>query len=319
VTRPPLGHAFAAFGCMAAMGGLALAAGQPAMADGHGETHAGGRQLLVHDGVARSYVVRLPHAPANGGAHLPLVLVLHGGGGNADNAERMTGFTEKARREGFIVVYPEGTGRAAGRRLTWNAGHCCGRAMRERVDDVGFIAALIDRLGKEYPVDAKRVYATGMSNGGMMAHRLGIALSGRLAAVAPVVAALFGDEPRPADPVSALMINGLQDRNVPAQGGPPGGRFPRAWDGTPVRPARAQAQFWADADGCADGPREDDRGAFRFSAYRCPAGKAVELYLVKEGGHAWPGGRKGSRLGDEPGSALDATDLIWSFFKAHPK
>jgi polyhydroxybutyrate depolymerase len=88
-------------------------------------------QTLTHDGIKRSYEVRIPKGLDKGGLRVPLVLVLHGGGGNGVNAEAMTGFTEKAVKEGFIVVYPEGTGRF-GRLLTWNAGHCCGRAMEKQ-------------------------------------------------------------------------------------------------------------------------------------------------------------------------------------------
>jgi polyhydroxybutyrate depolymerase len=279
---------------------------------------SGGRQTLMHDGIDRSYVVRVPVGLAQRG-RVPLVLVLHGGGGNAGTAESMTGFTAKAEKEGFIVVYPEGTGQFRKRRLTWNAGHCCGPAMDWRVDDVGFIGALIDRLLVDYPVDPRRIYATGMSNGGMMTHRLGIELSDRLAAIAPVVATLFGDERPPPHPVSALMINGLLDTSVPSEGGPPGGRFPSAWDGTPTIPALEQAAFWAEADGCSGEPDRTDQGPYLVTRYQCPAGRAVALYLMKDSGHAWPGGQKGSRRGDEPGSALNATDLIWAFFKAHPK
>ena len=284
-----------------------------------GSTSSGGRQTLIHDGIERSYVVRVPSRLAPQGGRVPLVLVLHGGGGNADNAESMTGFTAKAEKEGFIVVYPEGSGRFRKRHLTWNAGHCCGIAMERRVDDVGFIRALIDKLLVEYPVDPKRIYATGMSNGGMMTHRLGIELSDRLAAIAPVVATLFGDESRPPHPVSALMINGLLDKSVPSEGGPPGGHFTSAWDGTPTQPALEQAAFWAKADGCSGDPTRIDQRRYALTQYHCPAGRAVELYLLKDNGHAWPGGQKGSRLGDEPSTALNATDLIWAFFKAHPK
>ena len=112
-----------------------------------------GRQTLSYRGIDRSYVVRLPGVPSSPDRRVPLVLVLHGGGGDAANAEAMTGFTDKARQEGFIVVYPEGTGRFERKLLTWNAGHCCGHAMQHQVDDVGFIRALIDRLLEDYPVD----------------------------------------------------------------------------------------------------------------------------------------------------------------------
>jgi polyhydroxybutyrate depolymerase len=278
-----------------------------------------GLQTLVHDGVERGYVVRTPRDLAPGGARLPLVLVLHGGGGNAANAEDMTGFTAKAAKEGFIVVYPEGSSRFTGKLLTWNAGHCCGYAMQRRVNDVAFISALLDRLIQDYPVDPKRIYATGISNGGMMSHRLGMELSGRLAAIAPVVATLFGDEKLPAHPVSALMLNGMLDQSVPYQGGAPGGRFPDAWDGTAAKPAQAQAAFWAQANGCSGAPDTQDRAAIVLMQYHCPAGRDVQLYLIKDNGHSWPGGRPGSRRADTPSSSLNGTDVIWEFFRSHAR
>lgn len=247
------------------------------------------------------------------------MLVLHGGGGNASNVEAQTGFTAKARAEGFIVAYPEGSGRFDGKLLTWNAGHCCGYAMQRGVDDVGFINALIDRLSRDHPIDARRIDVTGISNGGMMSHRIGIELAPRIAAIAPVVGALFGDERRPSQPVSLLAINGMQDRSVPHLGRPPGGRFAGAWDGTPVQPSIAQAAFWAAASGCdADAARQVIGIAFEWR-HRCPDGRAVQAVLLKEVGHAWPGGQRGTRLTDDPGTAWSATDAIWAFFKAHPK
>lgn len=275
------------------------------------------RQTLTHKGIERSYVIRVPDAVARDDRRVPLVLVLHGGGGNAENAEKMTGFTEKATREGFIVAYPEGTGRRKNRLLTWNAGHCCGYAMDKRIDDVGFISTLLDKLIEGYPIDPKRIYATGMSNGGMMTHRLGIELATKITAIAPVVGTLFGDEKTPAHPVSAIMLNGKLDQSVPYQGGPPGGRFAGAWDGTPAQPALEQAAFWARVDGCTGEPTTIDHAAFTRQQYHCPAGHAVEIYLVNTNGHAWPGGQQGSRMGDKPSSQLNGTDVIWDFFKSH--
>ena len=188
--------------------------------------------------------------------------------------------------------------------------------MEKQVDDVGFINALIDRLILNYPVDAKRIYVTGLSNGGMMTHRLGIELSHRITAIAPVIAGLFGDEKKPAHPVSAMMINGMLDQSVPYQGGAPGGRFPDAWDGSTIFPALAQGTFWASANNCEAAPEMNDQGAFVVARYRCPSGKDVKLYLVKDNGHAWPGGKPGSRRGDKPSTSISATDVIWEFFKS---
>jgi polyhydroxybutyrate depolymerase len=276
-------------------------------------------QALFHDGLQRSYLLRLPPSLPTDGRRLPLVIVLHGGGGNAAIAEAMTGFTEVGRRDGFIVVYPQGSGRRDDVLLTWNARHCCGHAMDQGVDDVGFIRDLIDLLKTRYPIDPRRVYATGMSNGGMMAHRLGIELADRIAAIAPVVATVFGDESTPAVSVSALMINGALDQHVPVGGGAPGGRFSRAWDGTPTRPTMQQAQFWAAVDHCTVPPRYDRSTPIEHWAYACPGGRAVELYLLGDSGHAWPGGQRGSRRGDTPSTALDASTVIWKFFATHPK
>ena len=277
------------------------------------------RQSLRVGGVERSYVVRAEHLSTPRTQRVPLVLVLHGGGGNAANAETMTGFSEKARQEGFIVAYPEGSSRFAGKLLTWNAGHCCGYAMNRHVDDVAFIRALIEHLIETYPVDPQRVYVTGMSNGGMMSHRLGIELAPQLAAIAPVVATLFGDEPQPRGPLPTLMINGLLDKAVPHLGGPPGGRVSDAWDGTPTKPALAQAEFWAKANGCARTPSQQDNGGYLLWRYTCAPDAAVMLYLIKDNGHAWPGGQPGSRRGDTPSTALNATDVIWRFFQAQAK
>jgi polyhydroxybutyrate depolymerase len=276
-------------------------------------------QTLQHDGIDRHYLIRTPAESALRVGSVPLVLVLHGGGGNAENAERMTGFTAKAQREGFIVVYPEGSSRFRQKLLTWNAGHCCGYAMEHEVDDVGFIRSLIQQLLKQYPIDPARVYVTGMSNGGMMTHRLGRELAGQVAAIAPVVATVFGDESRADQPVSALMFNGMRDESVPYLGGAPSGRFNDAWDGTPAKPALDQGVYWAATNGCAKEPVRQDRGSHVHWRYACPAGRAVELYLLKDSGHAWPGGQKGSRRGDPPGTAVNATDVIWKFFAAHGK
>ena len=280
---------------------------------------ADARHTLIHDGLTRSYVLRLPPA-ARPGAHLPVVIMLHGGGGNAANAERMTGFTGKGRAEGFIVVYPDGTGPLTGKLLSWNARHCCAYAMKNDVDDVGFIRALIDELIAKYPVDPKRIYATGMSNGGMMTHRLGIELSDRLAAIAPVVATLFGDEHTPEHALPALMINGLLDENVPHDGGPPGGPGARrSWDGTPTQPAWAQLSFWSQANACGKDPVKNETAGWIQWQAKCTSKVDVLLYLVKDNGHAWPGGQPGSSRGDTPGTAMNATDVIWAFFAAHPR
>lgn len=278
-----------------------------------------GRHTLTHGGARRRYVLRSPSRAAGDTSRLPVVLMLHGGGGNAANAEQMSGLTALGQRERFIVVYPEGSSRFRAALLTWNAGHCCGYAMERRVDDVGFINALLDTLIVRHHADPARIYVTGMSNGAMMSHRLGIALAPRIAAIAPVVGALFGDETPPRAPVSAFIINGALDRSVPVDGGVPGGPFANAWDGTHPAPAVQQGEFWARANGCESGPDVRNEGAITIRRYRCPAGLGVEMRIVQDGGHSWPGGRPGSRRGDVPSTSMQASEAMWAFFKAHPR
>ncbi|MCP5146164.1 MAG: polyhydroxybutyrate depolymerase [Gammaproteobacteria bacterium] len=277
------------------------------------------KQQLTVDGSERRYVVDGAPRVLQGRRKVPLVLVLHGGGGNAAITMRMTGFSELAKREGFIVAYPEGTGPTRNMLLTWNSTHCCGTGMRKDMDEARFIRMLIDKLAADYPVDTGRVFVTGMSNGGMMSHQLAIALADRIAGLAPVVGALFGDEALPALPVPAIIFNGMLDRSVKYEGGLTDGRGRRAWDGTPTLPALAQNAFWARANGCS-GPAEvlEDNATMTLLKHHCPNGNDVVHYVLKKSGHAWPGGKRGSRAGDEPDSAVDATTLIWQFFKGLP-
>jgi len=141
-------------------------------------------------------------------------MVLHGAGGNAEYAQRMAGFTRKADSDGFIVAYPNGTGKLRRRQLTWNAGDCCGDAWEYGVDDVAFFPALTARLKAELKVDPLRVYAAGFDNGGMMAQRLACDLSDKVAAAASVAGAL-PPACRPAQPVSVMLIHGTADQWVP--------------------------------------------------------------------------------------------------------
>jgi len=271
---------------------------------------------IVHGGRTRSYLVH----DFSGDAKAPLVIVLHGGGGNADNAVAMTGFDRIAQRERFIAVYPNGTaGREGGRLLTWNAGHCCAAAMDGRVDDVGFIAAIVDRLVAQRQADPSRVYVTGMSNGGMMAHRLGRDIPAKLAAIAPVVGAVFGDEPPAPAPMPAFVVVGAEDHTVPGSGGPLGLRLllgrASAADRN-VAPAIDQASYWVKANGCREPKRRETRASTVVEWTDCSSGAPVVFHTVAGNGHAWPGGQPGRTGADRPSAAFDASDAMWTFFKA---
>lgn len=289
-----------------------------ALAQGDGDPGSQDRGTILHDGLERDYVLTVPSSLPPGEL-VPLVIVLHGGGGSARVAMQQTGFDVKAEEEGFIAAFPEGTG-VPPPLYTWNADHCCGLAMRRGVDDIGFIAALIDTLVERYPVDPDRVYVTGMSNGAVLTNRLAIALADRIAAIGVVAGALFGDEALPQMPVSAVIFHGTEDRPIPVEGGRAGGLLPFSFDGTPVMAADYQARFWAAADGCdLAQPAIDGTADYVHETYACPGGLGVEFYLVVGQGHAWPGGNPGWVFGADPSTALSATDLTWAFFERHSR
>lgn len=278
------------------------------------------RQTMSYDGVDRYYTLHVPEQVLLSKKKVPLVLMLHGGGGNDANGVKMSQFSNKADTEGFIVAYPSGSGRFSKILKTWNFWHCCGYAMENKTDDAGFLSALIDHLVENYPVDPDRVLVTGMSNGAMMSHRAGIELSDKVAVIAPVVGTMFGDEPRAKEPVAALIINGTADKHIKLDGGKNETRFMDAWDGTPMKPALWQSQYWAKRNGCKPEPKKIQyKKDVILYDYDCPKGQDVRHILVEGGGHSWPGGRAGRKQADAPSQALNATDEIWAFFVENTK
>ncbi|MDR3416471.1 MAG: PHB depolymerase family esterase [Nevskia sp.] len=270
----------------------------------------------------RSYIVHLPpgYVP---GTPVPLVVSLHGGGGNAHSNRVQTGFDAEADRSGFIVVHPDGTGErrpllnalGRGHFHTWNAGSCCGYAMRNDVDDVGFIRAMLAELRRNYSIDPRRIYASGFSNGGMMSYRLACEMSDTFAAIGVVSAAQTAYECRPAQPVSVIHIHGSADQNVTLGGG----IGAKALEKVPKPPVMEGVEFWARHNGCG-APETSGEGKVLKTSYRGGRGSCeVEFHLIEGGGHAWPGGEQMLAILDKPSQELAATPLIWQFFAAHPR
>jgi polyhydroxybutyrate depolymerase len=283
-------------------------------------------EALQHDGRTRRFLVH----DFSGGKRAPVVIVLHGGGGHPENAQNMSQFDVIAERERFIAVYPGGTGGTpGGRLLTWNAGHCCAYARENKIDDVGFISAMIDQLVASGRADPKRIYVTGMSNGAMMSHVLARELPGKIAAIGPIVGAVFGDEPPARGPVPAIIFVGQDDQTVPAAGGPIGGNRrdgPIAGLARPpadrdVAPDIAQADYWAKANNCSSPPVEsfDKQDRLVEVRWSCPGGADVHFYRVAGNGHAWPGGKAGRPEADQPTQAFSASEVMWRFFRDRPK
>lgn len=248
----------------------------------------------------------------------PLVVALHGGGGNARTM--VPRWLELARREGFAVAFPDGVGRR-GRIGTWNAGGCCGYAMTSNNDDVAFIARMIDELVASNAVDPRRIYVTGLSNGGMLTYRIAASLSDRVAAAAVVAGAMFGGEQAPLAPVPILIMHGQRDEVVPFAGGESPMRLVARSQARPFEPVRYAVDFWRRADGCEAPPASTTSGDVTIEAYGgCRGGSEVIFYRLASAGHTWPGTAPSSvPIERARYTEIDASEVIWRFFQRHSR
>lgn len=271
-------------------------------------------KAFPHDGQKRYFKIHLPQN-YDKSRQWPVVLVFHGGGGNADAAARMTQMNKKADEEGFIAVYPEGTGPYKHRLLTWNTWNCCGQAQKRNVDDMGFIRELLFTLDRKYSINHRRIYVTGFSNGGMLAYRAACELSDIVAAFAPVAGAMNGDcFPQRAIPM--VVIHGMEDQHVPYRGGS-GEKSLRKRTDTSVSDS---VGFFTYHNNCLSTPNRQKQGNVIHDTFvGCQNGGNIEVYSIVDQGHAWPGGEKSRRIGsDMPTKEISATDIIWEFFERHP-
>lgn len=235
----------------------------------------------------RSYRLYLPSGlPASA----PLVVMMHGYSGTARQVERSSQWDELADSGKFAVAYPDGLGRA------WNVngGGCCGRPAREGVDDIGFIGAVVADIARNIGVDPRRVYATGMSNGGIMSYTLACNTD-IFAAIGPVAGVQLNPCQSPHQ-TSVMHIHGTADQVVPYAGG-------RGFQGMNFPPVAESDAFWRNVDRC-ENPAVTTNGAFTTATAGCADHRGVELVTVAGGGHEWPAA---------------AAAMLWQFFAAHPR
>jgi polyhydroxybutyrate depolymerase len=256
------------------------------------------------------------------------VIAFHGGGGEAEGFKGYAGLDAVADREGVLVVYPNGSGVLPRRLLTWNAGECCGYAMNQKVDDVGFAIAVLDDLARRTSVDARRIYATGHSNGAMMSYRLGAERADRIAAIAPVAGAYDLERFAPARPVAVLHIHSVDDPRA-LYGGGLGPPFPGTNVRSSHRPVEDGLERWRRHNGCSAQTRAAETrkgtaatgGAAQTATLLlwdgCTQGAQVAHWRLTGVGHGWPGNRR-AELREEvigpPTTLLSAAEEIWKFF-----
>jgi polyhydroxybutyrate depolymerase len=235
-------------------------------------TYAAGdnRASLQHQGRTRSYVVYVPRTLKRD-VPAPLVLDFHGNGGSAAQESGSSGWRQKADREGFIAVYPDGIGGG------WNVGNCCGQALSGKVDDVGFARAIVKAVRAGACIDDKRVYATGLSNGAGLAHRLACEAADVFAAIAAASADLVTDPCTPARPISELSLRGLRDRLVAYEGGNTGST------GWYSPGAKGTLTLWKNINGCTGQPVE--KRPYCETYDQCKDGVEVTLCSLPNTGH----------------------------------
>lgn len=264
------------------------------------------RTYLVH--VPKSYD---PKKPA------PVVLALHGAMMNGPMMVWFSGLNKKSDEAGFIVVYPSGTG--TGTFLFWNSGGFTKGMAASNADDVAFIGKLLDDLGTVVKVDERRVYACGMSNGGIMCYRLAAELSDRIAAIAPVAGTIGIDDSKPKRPVPVIHFHGSKDGIVPFE-------MPR--DKVPsfvkLKSIKDSIQTWVKLNGCEEKPKTEtiskdgeEMKVTRTSYSGGKDGSEVVLIVIEEGGHTWPGQQPPVGFIGKSVKTISANDLMWDFFKKH--
>ena len=273
------------------------------------------RQIIVGE-LKRTYIVHVP-AGYDASKPTPVVLALHGAGMNGSMMVWFTGLNKTSDSKGFIVVYPSGTG--PGSFLTWNAGGLIGRFKDESVDDVDFIGKLLNELATLVNVDEKRVYACGMSNGGMMSYRLAVELSDRIAAIAPVGGTMATDIGEPKHSVPVMHFHGTKDEIVPY--GPPIGTtqsFVR------LKGVEDSVLTWVKSNGCDEKPqtdtlsKENDKMKVTRRTYSgSQDGADVVLIAIEGGGHTWPGRQLPIGFLGRTARNISANELIWEFFQKY--
>lgn len=277
---------------------------------------------FMHQNDNRSYILYTPelYDPDKSAA---LVVALHGAHGNARNTIERTDFNDIADREGFLVLYPEGISR------NWNDGRSTNTS---KADDVGFINSLIDLIAKQRNINHKRIYVTGLSNGGIMTQRLACESPDRFAAFAAVIANLpleLEAACNSSHPVPIMIINGKDDGLMPWAGGEiRKGRFLGKGGGGAILSAEKTAQFWAGKNQCNNKPESiklpdidpgDGTRIEKISYAQCKNSSEVILYAVDGGGHTWPGSKikPATRLSGKVSQDMNASEVIWKFFSQH--
>jgi polyhydroxybutyrate depolymerase len=293
------------------------------------------RTLITPDGRTRSYLLYVP-AGYQTGVPTPLVFVFHGGGGNGQGIMNASQMNAVADQSTVLIAYPDGIERPLDvGKSSWNAGGCCGYAQEQAVDDVGFTRALVTEIGQRYTVDPERLYATGISNGAMLSHRLACELADTIAAIAPVAGGMtLGGSftaCQPSRKISVIEFHGTTEDNYPYEGGVgidsntginhvPIPTIIAEWLArNGINPGTKAITYQHGIETC-ETPTASTGEQVTLCTARPPTKIKVGGIIYDGGGHAWPGGlRNENPDADVPTQDISASAAMWDFFARHPK
>jgi polyhydroxybutyrate depolymerase len=268
----------------------------------------------------RDYLLHVPRQPRytlmGRRRRFPLVIVLHGSGARGESIRQQSGMDSVAEARHFLVAYPDGSGEMFGLNSDWNAGQCCGGAHFDKVDDIAFLRRVIADVSARLPVDARRIYVAGFSDGARMAYRVACEMAGEITAVAAVSGSLIDSRCLPSKPIPVIAFHGNADKEV---------RYNDSAYSVPSRPVPPGAgslpptlRFWLATDGCqrtAVGRLSPH--VVRTAGVGCSAD--VAFYAIEGGGHNWPVVAPASADGDGESGEISASSLIADFFLRHRK
>ena len=274
------------------------------------------RVRIDHGGRERHYLLHVPpHEQRTHG--LPLLVVLHGGGGNGEQARAATGLAETGTRAGFVVAFPDGTGPLRGKLLTWNSGGIAVYAAEHDVDDTGFLRAVVADIQRRVPIDSTRVFASGHSNGGMMCHRLARQAADLFRGIAVVAGAMNFTASDADSPIAVLLIHGTADEHVRFEGGAPRAAIGRAGERSDAS-VRSAVDYYVARNGLRGYPETTQDGKVRIDTWAQPkaenATAPVRLIALDGGGHGWPGSTEPVRAIADTPFPFDAAGAIVAFF-----
>lgn len=246
--------------------------------------------VLRHGGRDRRYLLHVPRRDDK--TPLPLLLVLHGGGGTAEQARESTNLAEIGVRGGFVVAFADGTGPGRGRLLTWNSGGIRVWAADNDIDDTGFLRAVVADVQRQASIDPHRVFAVGHSNGGMMCHRLAREAADVFAGIAVVSGAMNFTAVDATSPIAVLLVHGTADEHVRYEGGAPKPTMTRAGERVDAS-VQAAIDYYLARNQLKGYPQQKREGKVRIDDYREGKGDGavapVRVITLEGGGHSWPG------------------------------